>query len=61
VINEETAPKAGLGKQFLIYAATLLVAAVVIYGISEFLSPIQPPKQGESEPVDGSKAAVTFP
>ena len=46
-MNEEAAPEASLGKRVLTYAATLLVAAVVIYGISEFLTPIQPPKQGD--------------
>lgn len=47
MINEEAAPKASLAKQVLTYGATLVVAAVAIYGISEFLTPIQPPKQGD--------------
>jgi hypothetical protein len=46
-MNEEAAPEASLGKRVLTYAVTLVVAAVVIYGISEFLTPIQPPKQGD--------------
>lgn len=45
--NEETAPATSLGKRILTYAATLLVAAVAIYGISEFLTPIRPPAQGD--------------
>lgn len=47
MINEEAAPGASLGKQVLTYGATLVVAAVAIYGISEFLTPVQPPKQGD--------------
>jgi hypothetical protein len=53
VINEEAAPEASLGKRFLTYTATLLVAAVVIYGISEFLTPVQPPKQGDCAHLTG--------
>ncbi|PWK91242.1 hypothetical protein C8D88_1011276 [Lentzea atacamensis] len=53
MMNEEAAPEASPWKQILTYSATLLVAAVVIYGISEFLTPVQPPKQGDCAHLTG--------
>lgn len=53
-MNEEAAPEASLGKRILTYAATLLVAALAIYGISEFLTPVQPPRQGDCASLTGS-------
>lgn len=54
MINEEAAPRTSLGKQVLTYGATLVVAAVAIYGISEFLTPVQPPKQGDCALLTGA-------
>jgi hypothetical protein len=45
--DEESAPRTSVGKQIVTYGTTLVVAAVAIYGISEYLSPIQKPKQGD--------------
>lgn len=36
-----------MGKRVLTYGVTLVVAAVVIYGLTEFLTPIQKPKAGD--------------
>ncbi|MEU0885495.1 hypothetical protein ABZ345_43510 [Lentzea sp. NPDC005914] len=47
MMNEEAAPRTSAGKRVLTYAATLVVAAVAIYGLSVFLTPIHPPKQGD--------------
>jgi TctA family transporter len=55
VINEEAAPRTSLAKQVLTYGATLVVAAVAIYGLSELLAPLQPPEQANST---GSTASV---
>lgn len=52
-MNEEATPRTSVGKRVLTYGATLVVAAVAIYGISEFLTPIQPPKQGECASLTG--------
>jgi hypothetical protein len=53
MIDEPPAPRTSLGKRILTYAATLVVAAVAIYGLSEFLTPIQKPKQGDCANVTG--------
>lgn len=53
-MNEEVARGASPVKQVLTYAATLFVAALAIYGISEFLTPVQPPKQGDCASLTGS-------
>ncbi|GLY52020.1 hypothetical protein Lesp01_56760 [Lentzea sp. NBRC 102530] len=37
----------------LTYALTVLVAAVAIYGVSEFLTPVQTPKAGDCADVTG--------
>jgi hypothetical protein len=52
-MNEEAAPRTSVGKRILTYGATLVVAAVAIYGMSEFLTPIQPPKRGECASLTG--------
>jgi len=62
-MNEEAAPRTSLGKRVLTYAATVVVAAIAIYGLSEFLTPVQPPKQGAcafltGNPKDGRYRAV---
>ncbi|GGU46292.1 LppU/SCO3897 family protein [Lentzea flava] len=59
-MNEETAAGTGLGKRVLTYAATLLVAAVAIYGISEFLTPVQPPKKGDCASLTGTIGAGRY-
>jgi hypothetical protein len=51
--DEVAAPKASLVKRFLTYGATLVVAAVAIYGLSEFLSPIKKPAQGDCASLTG--------
>ena len=41
------APRPSAGKRILTYGVTLVVAAVVIYGMTEFLTPVQKPRQGD--------------
>ncbi|MEV6240571.1 hypothetical protein [Lentzea sp. NPDC051838] len=54
VMKDEAAPlKTSLWKRVLTYGVTLVVAAVAIYGISEFLTPVQPPKQGDCASLTG--------
>ena len=55
MLNEEVAPRTSLAKQVLTYGATLVVAAVAIYALSEFAARFQPPKQPDSP---GSAASV---
>ncbi|MGW4211427.1 LppU/SCO3897 family protein [Lentzea sp. NPDC004789] len=62
-MNSEAAPRTSLGKRVLTYAATVVVAAIAIYGLSEFLTPVQPPRQGAcafltGNPKDGRYQAV---
>ncbi|MGW6935083.1 LppU/SCO3897 family protein [Lentzea sp. NPDC054927] len=52
--DEGAAPKASVPKRIVTYGATLIVAAVVIYGLSEYLTPIQKPKQGDCAYLTGS-------
>jgi hypothetical protein len=52
-MNEQAAARTSVGKRVLTYGTTLIVAAVAIYGISEFLTPIQPPKQGDCASLTG--------
>ncbi|MET9629153.1 hypothetical protein ABZX92_17000 [Lentzea sp. NPDC006480] len=53
MINEEAAPRTSAVKRVLTYGVTLVVAAIAIYGISEFLTPVQPPKQGDCVSLTG--------
>ncbi|GAB2873021.1 LppU/SCO3897 family protein [Lentzea nigeriaca] len=59
-MNEEATAGTGLGKRVLTYAATLLVAAIAIYGISEFLTPVQPPKRGDCAYLTGNVGAGRY-
>lgn len=43
-----------MGKRVLTYGVTLVVAAVAIYGMTEFLSPVQKPRQGECAYLTGA-------
>lgn len=60
MIDEPSAPRTSLGKRILTYTATLVVAAVAIYGLSEFLTPIQKPKQGDCANVTGFSSEPNF-
>ncbi|MCP2250420.1 LppU/SCO3897 family protein [Lentzea aerocolonigenes] len=60
MIDEPPAPRTSLGKRILTYAATLVVAAIAIYGLSEFLTPIQKPKQGDCANVTGFSNKPNF-
>lgn len=46
--------KTSVTKQVLTYASTLVVAAVAIYGLTEFLTPVQKPKQGDCASLTGA-------
>lgn len=52
--GEAVRPKASVAKRVLTYGTTLVVAAVVIYGLTEFLTPIQKPKQGDCAYLTGA-------
>lgn len=54
--GEAVPPKTSVAKRVLTYGTTLVVAAVVIYGLTEFLTPIQKPKQGDCAYLTGSSA-----
>lgn len=43
-----------MGKRILTYGATLVVAAVAIYGLTEFLTPVQKPKPGDCAYLTGT-------
>ncbi|MDX3658333.1 hypothetical protein PV646_13580 [Streptomyces sp. ID05-26A] len=53
IIDEPAVPGKSLGRRVLTYSLTLVVAAVVIYGVSEFLAPITAPKAGDCANVTG--------
>lgn len=53
IIDEPPVPGRSLGRRVLTYSLTLVVAAVVIYGVSEFLAPITAPKAGDCVNVTG--------
>lgn len=46
--------KTSLAKRVLTYGSTLVVAAVVIYGMTEFLTPVQKPRQGDCAYLTGA-------
>lgn len=53
MIDEPPAPRTSLRKRVLTYGLTVVVAAVAIYGMTEFLAPITAPKAGECANVTG--------
>ncbi|WP_455032253.1 LppU/SCO3897 family protein [Lentzea miocenica] len=52
--GEAGPPKTSVAKRVLTYGSTLVVAAVVIYGLTEYLTPIQKPKQGDCAYLTGA-------
>ncbi|HEX7308682.1 LppU/SCO3897 family protein [Lentzea sp.] len=60
IIDEPAAPRTSLRKRIATYAATLVVAAVAIYGMTEFLTPVRKPAQGDCANVTGDVAQPDF-
>lgn len=55
MIDGEAVPrKASAVKRVLTYGATLVVAAVAIYGMTEYLTPVQKPRQGDCAYLTGA-------
>lgn len=53
IIDEPPSRERTTGKRVLTYILTLFVAAVAIYGMTEFLAPITAPKAGDCATVTG--------
>ncbi|MFD5829190.1 hypothetical protein [Lentzea sp. NPDC060358] len=60
IIDEPAAPRTSLGKRVATYAVTLVVAAVAIYGMTEFVMPVPRPAQGSCANVTGEADRPDF-
>ncbi|MFD9703507.1 hypothetical protein [Lentzea sp. NPDC059081] len=60
IIDEPAASGTSLRKRVVTYAATLVVAAVAIYGLTEFLTPIRAPHRGDCANVTGYASQPDF-
>ncbi|HUQ58300.1 LppU/SCO3897 family protein [Lentzea sp.] len=60
IIDEPAAPRTSQGKRVATYAVTLVVAAVAIYGMTEFLVPVPKPERGDCANVTGDADRPDF-